>query len=331
MGIVSMARAAVVGVLLAAAVAGGIFVAGCDSPEPARAAGPLRVVVTIPPLEGLAEALAPEGAEVKTLLPPGRSEHGYELTPSDMAALQRADVVVFVGLGLEPKVEAFLEAHPREDRRVVEFASVVGIEGEGHDHSHEHDGHEHAAEGVDPHLWLDPELVLKLIPELADALLKAGTEAGMEIDEFSFQKQVYLFKGYIDGAARVRWRDALAPFEGSTIVTHHAAWSRLADRYGLKVAAVIRPIEGQEPSPGQIEAAVRAIREQGARAVFVEPQFDATVAERIAEQAGVAVGTLDPLGHGDWFAMMEQNIQTLARLLGGEQNSTAPGGAGSGD
>lgn len=316
MGQASILRA--VGLLAAGLLFVGLAAVGCEGPEPARAPGPLRVVVTIPPLQGLAKALAPADAEVVCLLPPGRSEHGYELTPSDMAALQRADVIVLVGLGLEPKVESFLRAHPSGGRRVVEFAEAVGLEGAhgGHDHAHhdhgdhDHDGHDHGP--VDPHLWLDPALVTELVPEIARSIREVGALSESERAAVG-EREAALLERMRE--AEARWQDRLRPVAGRSIVTHHAAWGRLADRYGLEVAAVIRPTEAQEPSPGQIEAAVRAIRERGARAVFVEPQFSAAVAERIAGQAGVAVGTLDPLGDGDWFAMMSRNVETLATLL----------------
>src|SRR5215831_13637893 len=99
---------------------------GCPSGSAPPTPTSTRVVATIPPLAGLVSPLLAAGGTVRTLIPPTRSEHGYELTPEDVAALARADVVVYVGLGLEPQVESFLKSHPRPGRRDVCFASVVG-------------------------------------------------------------------------------------------------------------------------------------------------------------------------------------------------------------
>lgn len=288
--------------------------AGCDQRDSSRDPGPLRVVVTVPPLEGLARRVAPADAQITALIPPGRSEHGHELTPSDLTALGRADVVVLVGLGLEPQVEAFLARHPQPRRRVVEFAQVAGLAQSADGHDHDHDGHDHGP--VDPHLWLDPALVAKLVPAIADAMAAAMNDAGGAPEQAARIRQSGESVAQEVMAADVRWAQTLAPVKGRSIVTHHAAWSRLADRYGLKVAAVIRTVEGQEPTPGEVEAAVLAIRDEGASAVFVEPQFNPDLAQRIARQAGVQVGTLDPLGEGDWFQMMDRNVEELANLLG---------------
>ena len=94
---------------------------------PAHAAPPLRAVVTVAPLKGIIEPLLPPGSTLSVLMPPGRSEHGYEFTPSDIAALAKADLVVYVGLHLEPRVAAALREHPVQGREVICFAEAVGL------------------------------------------------------------------------------------------------------------------------------------------------------------------------------------------------------------
>lgn len=280
----------------------------CSRSE-SRSPGPLRVVVTVPPLVGLIQPLLPDGSSITALMAPGKSEHGYEFTPKDLATLGAADVVVYIGLGLEPAVETFLKTHPSPSRQVICFATVADI-------TDPHAGHHHGPgeecdHHVDPHLWLDPDLCLKLVDAASAAVRAAAPLAG--VADFNPDSRA------ADLKARLRTLDAelktsLAPAAGRAIVTHHNAWQRLADRYGLKVAAVIRGVEG-EPTPAAIAAAVDAIRKQNARAVFIEPQFDPQAARRIADAAGVKVGVLDPLGSGDYFEMMRTNANALVSLL----------------
>ncbi len=307
-----------------------------SSPPARKARSPgLNIVVTIPPLAELASRLAPQGSTVKVLMLPGQSEHGYEFTPGDLAALAKADVVVYVGLGLEPQVEKFIGENPDDDRRDVCFAAAAGVspalsetaQDAGHDHdtadhNHkgpDHDGHDHEAHdhrGVDPHLWLDPTLVRRLVPVLSGAMgaaLKstqqdspAAVSALVDAEE-SLERDV-------DAIDR-EYQLALAPHNNASIVTHHNAWSRLAARYHLNVAAVLRPIESSEPTPGQLAAAVQAIKDRGVKAIFVEPQFDSQTARRIAESAGAKVLVLDPLGKGEWFTMMRGNLEALKQGL----------------
>jgi zinc transport system substrate-binding protein len=229
--------------------------------------------------------------------------------------MAQADMVFYVGLGLETQVEAYLRDHPSKTRRDISFAQAIGISAatEAHD-DHEHEeGHAHA--GPDPHLWLDPALVERLIPKLKESVLAALKSAGAA--DAGPAAEAAATKLLTDvQALDTEGKDRLAPFAGRAIVTHHAAWSRFAEHFGLKVAAVIRPIETSEPTPETINKAVAAIREQNVTAIFVEPQFNAAAAERLSKEAGVKLGTLDPLGNGDWFKMMRDNVDAVVRVFG---------------
>lgn len=324
----------------------------------------LHAVVTIAPLKGLVEPLLPAGSKVTVLMPPGRSEHGYEFSPSDVAALAGADIVVYVGLNLEPRIARSLRERPVAGQGVICFAEVVGLQRRGEpepnsdggqggnaepakgDESskqakpshageaapkksdtthvdHVHDAtcdHAHDEGWIDQHIWLDPMLVRLLVPAVSKAVQSAITGRGVapEIEEShlaSVQDAEKALVTKIEGVDRA-WRDGLAPFKGASIVTHHAAFGRPALRYGIEIANVIRKGEGQEPTPGDIADVVKSIREQKVRAIFVEPQFNARSAERIAKAANVRLGRLDPLGDGDWFEMMRGNLEQLTTNLG---------------
>ncbi len=337
-------RAAVAGAaaLLWSALLGcAMLGAGCERRVvSSRRPGPLRVVVSVAPLMGLVKPLAPPGADVSLLVPAGRSLHGYEPAAADLAAIAEADVLVYVGLGLEPAIERMLGSHASETRREVCFARAVGIEGSGHE-GHEGHGHEDEHEttgiaqggeargterreargadhGTDPHLWLDPELVARLIPELAQQIEDASRDAGRlnAIEEDRLRDAKFRLLAEVESIDQEH-RERLEPFAGAAIVTHHNAFGRLADRYGLTIAAVIRPIEGAEPSPGQIAEAVEAIRREKARGVFFEPQYNPAAAQAIAEAAGVPSGVLDPEGREDWAGLMRANLDSLVKMLGG--------------
>lgn len=297
-------------------------------PRPAEPLPPLSVVVTLPPLKGLVQPLLPIGSTLTVLMPPGKAEHGYEFKPADLAALSKADVVVSIGLGLEPNLDDVLKKTARPVRQEVGFGRVVGLEpaaGGGHDHEgHDHAGHDHEApdheghahHGPDQHLWLDPVLCADLVPVLAQAVVKS-LEGKSGLTELQREELVRAEALHLVAVTRVdeAWRKRLAPLAGRAIVTHHDAFSRPAERYGLRIAGVVRVSHGTEPTPGQVAEVVRAIKKEGVRTIFIEPQFDPKAAKRIATAAGVEVGTLDPLGDGDWFKLMETNLAALEKGL----------------
>lgn len=313
-------RAAALAMAGVAAVGGMLSAASCGRRGGAdkRPEGPLRVVVSIAPLKGIVEELAREivpDVRVEVVVPVGAMEHGFEIPPSMVSGLSRADVVVYVGLGLEPQVEQVL-AEKRAFRREVCFADVVGVEGDGHAHDHDHgDDHDHAHDhgGADPHLWLDPSLVAKLVPAVGEALAGVAADMGhaqaaSRLRDASGGPVAALVSrvGDVDAA----YEERLRPYRGGVMITAHAAWGRLADRYGLEQAA-LAGLEANEPSTAAISRATDLVKEQRAGAIFSEPQINPATVNRIADVTGAKVFVLDPLGDGDWFKMMRTNLDTL--------------------
>lgn len=285
---------------------------------------PLAIAATIPPLEWVARGLMPENASVSTLLPPGASEHGYEPPPSRVASFASADIVLMVGMGLEPAADRILRAQPRGGRAVVVFANASGAAaraaglGHNHDHhAHDHD-HEHddeTAEALDPHLWLDPPLMRTMVTETHDALVRILRRRGApqeDIDALSPKRDALLAR--VD-ALHADFAAALQPFEGAAIVATHDAYRRFAARYGLVVAGSLHAHEGAEPSPGLIQRVADALRAAPIGLVFVEPQSPRAGAERLASMTGASVVQFDPLGSGDWEATMRANLDNLVRAL----------------
>lgn len=294
---------------------------------PASAApilAPLKVIVSIAPLKGLIEPLLPIGSSVQVLIPPGVSEHGYEIPPGKLAAMTSADLVVLVGMGLEPQVEKSLAAAGKPARIVVRMEDVPAIKAaakpkaDGHDH-HDHDDHDHDHHHAsDPHAWLDPMMAKALCefvaakitpatlpadaPEATIAAvssLKAKTAQHIKRTEQTDAK----IKGIVDAAQR------------KTIVVGHDAFGWLAQRYGLTVIPITGLTAG-EPKPDDLRKATQAVKEHGLTTIFIEPQLSSAAAERIAQITGAKVDVLDPLGNGDWFDLMDRNAEALRKALG---------------
>jgi len=275
-----------------------------------RAEGPLRIVVSVPPLAGLVGMVAPSDAEITTLVRPGVSAHGYRPEPSDAVALAHADLVVLVGLGLDAAIERPARSAGVRTVRLADMLGMVGAaDHEGHDHSDP--SHEHT--GPDPHLWLDPAIAAASLQPLADAVLLAERSAGFDVDSAAALarvaeagERVAELSGELDAM--------LGSLEGKRVVTVHSAFVRLFDRYGIVEAGVIRPIAASDPTPGEIELASQAAG--SADGIFTEPQLESGFAERLAELTGTPMGSLDPLGSGDWFELLRKNAAELVRVLG---------------
>lgn len=315
------------GALLALVAALGAALVWRGSGEPRWTSdGPVRIVVSVPPLVGLVRLVAGPDADVRALVPPTISEHLFEPTMADVEAVRRADVVVCVGLGVDASVESI--THRRSARSsMVRFCDSAGIVGRAvcNDPTHDHGpgvvhpaGHESSETSVvDGHLWMDPALCLRLVEDVARVLserakrgdLRLGSEADIEARLDDARTRI--------GALTRELDDRLGKLAGARVVTHHDAFGRLLRPRGIEVLAVLMPVAHAEHSAGDIERVVRLLREGRADALLLEPQFDGRFAQAAAERAGVAVGRLDPLGSGDWEGLLRDAALELERVLAG--------------
>lgn len=271
------------------------------------------VLVEVSPLVSLVRPLVAEGVEVRSIVPPGSSPHGYQLTPADARAMARASMVVMVGPVLEPAITRAV-ARQVDPERVFSVGRALGMEtGDGHDHSgHDHgdDAHTHCDHepGSDPHLWLDPELMAAMMEVLPGALAVHGLAAEDAPARAATVRDEAL-------AINSEYRERLAGFSGRAIITHHDAFRRVADRYGIVIAQVVRPVATVEPTPGDLTRVRDAVHEYGVGAIFVEPQFPDALPRRIAALLGLQVHALNPESSEDWAGMMRSNLDALVAGL----------------
>jgi zinc transport system substrate-binding protein len=270
----------------------------------------------------LAGKVGGPAARVETLTEPGAEPHDLELTPRQIADLGKADFAVYVK-GVQPAVDKAVTERAKD--RSLDAVSVVKTipAPSEEDHGHEHEGegekgHEHEGEetSYDPHIWLDPSRMATIATALGDRLAAADPSDAA---------------GYKSRAAAVaaelakldqEYKDGLKSCERKTIVTAHAAFGYLADRYGLKQVSIAGVDPGSEPSPRRLADLTHEVKESGATTVFTETLVSPKVAESLARSAGVRTAVLDPIEgvkdgtSGDYASIMRTNLQTLKPALG---------------
>ncbi|MCU0230500.1 MAG: metal ABC transporter substrate-binding protein [Acidobacteria bacterium] len=308
--------------ILAGALAGALACSSGDRPTGPRAVSPeapLRVAVTIRPLEMIVRELVdPADAalvKVDALIPAEATPHGFDPPPAQVAALERADLAVSIGYGLDGWAEKV-----RGTRPLIVFASLEPEGDAASIPSHGMPPHAHPTHhpSADPHLWLDPTLVAPLA-EAVTAALKTQLAPGAGGEALAARLDARLAR-FLQAVAETdeMTRAALAPFQGRSVVTFHDSLHRYADRYGLVIASVLKPIEGVEPAPADLKQAIDEVRDHGITTLFVEPEYPTTAAERVAEQSGVRLLSIDTLGLNarSWQQMMEVLARTLVEGLG---------------
>lgn len=290
---------------------------GACGPERGRAATNTRpkVAVSIFPLYDVAHRVAGDRFEVLCVLPPGRTEHSYDPGPREVARFSETVLAIGVGLELDAWLQRIvhsaspsarvLELGPGLDPRRMS-APEVGVL----DHAH---GHDHAHGGADPHFWLDPRRMERAVDAMVEAFVELDPEGAAELRARGETEKAALreLDAAIEAAAR-RWRKR-------EIVTFHGSFGYFAERYGLRIVAVVEPFPGREPSPRYVREVVAALRREDAAALFYEPQLDPRPARVIAREAGRPIFELDPIGGGpgreSYEALLRYDVSVLDEAL----------------
>lgn len=273
--------------------------------------GRTRVVAAFYPLAYAAERAGGDAVEVTDLTPPGAEPHDIELTARDVERVHSADVVLYLGGGFQPALERILE--DAGVRRVDLLDELELRSGPGGDEHGEDDGAAHAEAdegGVDPHVWLDPLRYAALVR-------RVGTELGTGERAAALLRELEALHG--------EYEDGLADCARRELVTSHAAFGYLADRYSLRQVAIGGLSPEAEPSPRDLERLVEEVREHDATTVFFETLVSPRLAETVAREAGATTAVLNPLEGltreetavgADYLSVMRANLAALRRALG---------------
>ena len=310
--------------------------------------GKPRIAVSIFPLYDVTKRIAGDRFDVILVLPPGKSEHGYDPTPKEIARLEGAKLGIAVGLDMDTWVENIMknaggvpkmlrvgdkvptlpidvepiepEEHHGEDHHGEEHhgeeheheGSAAGSDADKDDHD-DHADHGHEVGAPDPHVWMDPQRMATIADAIA-AELAAVDPAGKD----AFTKNAEAVKTSLkDLDAKLEARSKA--WTKKTIVTFHGSMSYFAKRYGLVIAAVVEPIAGKEPTATYLAEVIQAIKANQAAALFTEPQLDRGPGETIAKEAKVPLGELDPVGgvpgRDSYEALLTWNADQLEKVL----------------
>lgn len=248
---------------------------GCAPPQK----GPsIKYAATIPPLSMILFELTKGRAEVVTLLDRGASPHTFEPTPALAANAQTSKCLFWVGKGLDPWAEKL--SNPNK----IAMTDLI-------DPSHFLRSMEaNESEPNDPHFWLDPAIVKSIVPKLTAKLCELDPE-GKEV----YEANASVFNAKLDRLDSVVGT-ILRPAKGRPLVLVHPSMQYLANRYGLRIVAVVEPSPGKEPTIAQLNAVIEKAKNSQAKTVFTEPQLPKKEAEQVANMTGLNVAILDPVG-----------------------------------
>jgi ABC-type Zn uptake system ZnuABC Zn-binding protein ZnuA len=278
-----------------------IGVAGCGAGMPQPSDGRLRVVATTTQVGEAARAVGGDDIQLTILLRPGADAHEFEITPAAAAAIERSDLILESGAGLESWLESALATIGGRDR-LRDLSAGVALRAPDDPR---------ASGEVDPHWWLTATNASRMVKNARDSLSAARPDLA---DGFAARAAANVAR--LDQAdAEIRRLMAEIPPARRGIVTNHDALGYFMAEYGLHFIGSVFPSldVSAEPNPAQLAALANTIRSAGVTAIFSESAVNPRLARAIAAETGAHV--VDQALYTDSLGPPGSGAETLDGML----------------
>lgn len=273
-----------------------LAMSGCTPPADSPSSSKLSVVATTTQLGDFANEVGGEQIELTTLLSPGASAHGFELTPADKIALIDADVLIMNGLELDSFVEDVIDSGEFAGELINVSERLLleePVEGET-DHTTDADADaDHAHGSINPHIWTSPVMASDMVEAIAAGLSVADP---VSADVFAANAKVYEEKlDQLD--TWIEDNIEQVPDQQRVVVSGHNSLEYYLEAYDITFAGSILPSfeDNAEPSVAERNALIQAIKDQKVTAIFVESSMNPKTAEIIAKETGATLVSEDVL------------------------------------
>jgi len=267
------------------------------------------IAVTTFALYDITKHIAQDSMNVSMIMPIGVDAHTFEPTPKLMVNINKADLVIYSGAGLEPWIHGF-----EFKKAVINMSKHVKLRKLNHTEVKE-DGHENL---IDPHYWLDPNNMKIATNVITNALIKISPS----------NKKLYI-KNRDSYLAMLNsldkdYRKDLSICKLNTIIVNHNAFGYVAQRYGFHVEALTGLTPEAEPSARNMARLIDMIKKDSVSTVFFESFVNNRAMKSIANEAKVAVNVFQPLAnvtsdeakkHSTYESIMKENLYKLSKAL----------------
>jgi len=290
-----------------------VSLAGCAKSRNTTAGTTKTVVVTYSVLGSVLLDLVADKVTVRTAIPDGLDPHEWEPSARDIETLNKADLVVENGLGLEGGMEKTLEKARSAGVRFFTVSDYIAVRTVGEGEGIPSGDPDQAVGAADPHFWMDPIAMKAAVDAFA-----AHAKESLAVDLTDRARDLDRRLDSLD--AEIRAEIAAIPAANRKLVTGHESMGYFAERYGFKlVGAVIPSLSTQaEVSASELAALIRLVRANGVKTVFTETGTPAAVVNALAREAGVNAVPLNTHSlpeDGSYFTFMRNLARTMTEKL----------------
>jgi zinc/manganese transport system substrate-binding protein len=287
-----------------------------------RSFAELKVVATVPDLAALAREVGGDRVSVKALSLPTQDPHFVDAKPHLALELNRAQLLLLVGVELEigwlPTLiagarNASIQPGARGHLDCAPFIHLLEVPAHPVDRSM---GDIHP--GGNPHYLLDPRAAASVARGIAARMAELDPPHASD-----YRQNLASFSRRLE-AARKGWELTMARDRGAAIVEYHRTLVYLADWLGLEVVGSLEPKPGIPPNPAHVAELLGQARARGVRAIVQEERYPAAASRLLAEKipapvVGIPGGT-NLQGGQSYLQFLDEVVRRLhAGLAAGER------------
>jgi zinc/manganese transport system substrate-binding protein len=280
----------------------------------------VTVVATVPDLAALAKQVGGDKVDVTAMSLSSQDPHFVDAKPSLTLRLNKAELLLAVGLELEVGWLPTLQTNARNKRILAGsrgylecwmFISPKDFQVRA-DRSQ---GDIHR--GGNPHYLYAPANAVKCANAIANKLgeLDPDNAKTYDANAKAFAKQV--------DKAIVGWEKRLAPYKGTAIVTYHRSFVYLTDWLGLESVIALEPKPGIPPSPRHVARVLKTAKAKKAALVLQESYYPDKTGKLVAKKIGGRVvsihGGCDFHSGEKYIEHMEEVVTQLEEALSGKE------------
>lgn len=215
----------------------------------------------------------------------------------------------------------FTEHMPTEfeaDTHFFKDATGADVEPMATEPAEEEGGHHHHHGAFDPHVWLDPTMLVTMTETIETGFTKADPAHAADYHANAAKLRADLTA--LDGAFQTN----LARCELREIVVSHDAFNYLGSRYGITPLAIAGLSPDVEPSPARLAELATVAKEKGIRHIFFETLVSPRLADTLAREIGAETLVLDPIeslttdelkAGADYLSVMRENLTHLKTAM----------------
>lgn len=275
--------------------------------------GKLKIYTSIYPLYDFTTKIGGDKVVVSNLVPAGTEPHDFELSTSDIVNLEKADMLIYNGAGIESWSDKVINS--LENKNITYVKSSENLNIHKANSNEKSINHSHS---TDPHTWLNIQNAKKEMENIKNALVKKDPDNASYYEK-NYETYVKKFDELDE-----KYKETIGDIPNKSIIVAHEAFGYLCEEYNIEQVAIEGLTPDSEPDPARMSEIIKFAKDNEINTIFFEELVSPKVAQTIAKEVGAKTEVLNPLeglseddikNNKDYFSVMKDNLQVIYNSL----------------